>query len=174
MYPGRCSRSGKRLADPHVVARRAHVLSTVLVLGIVLSGCASTRIAEVGTLPNGDRLITLVVSEDRQVVHRQCQDVPALGLVLGCQTSRALALPNGVAVRAVKIVRYTDVLPSRMAFEIDAHELCHAIAAVQSIEDPCHAVDHGIVESSGAAAPSTRALTALAFAGLVWPRGADQ
>src|SRR5207244_10108055 len=51
-------------------------------------------------------------------------------------------------VRAVKIVRYTDVLPSRMAFEIDAHELCHAIAAVQSIEDPCHAVDHGIVESS--------------------------
>jgi len=35
-----------------------------------------------------------------------------------------------------------------MAFEIDAHELCHAIAAVQSIEDPCHAVDHGIVESS--------------------------
>jgi len=131
------------------VARRAHVLSTVLVLGIVLSGCASTRIAEVGTLPpNGERLITLVVTENRQVVHRQCQDVPALGPVLGCQTSRALALPNGVAVRAVKIVRYTDVLPSRMAFEIDAHELCHAIAAVQSIEDPCHAVDHGIVESS--------------------------
>ncbi len=148
MYRGRCSRSGTGLALPDVVARPTHVLSTVLVLGIVLSGCASTRIAEVGTLPNGERLITLVVSEDRQVVHRQCQDVPALGPVLGCQTSRALALPNGVAVRAVKIVRYTDVLPSRMAFEIDAHELCHAIAAVQSIEDPCHAVDHGIVESS--------------------------
>ena len=148
MYRGRCSHSGTGLALPDVVACPAHVLSTVLVLGIVLSGCASTRIAEVGTLPNGERLITLVVSEDRQVVHRQCQDVPALGPVLGCQTSRALALPNGVAVRAVKIVRYTDVLPSRMAFEIDAHELCHAIAAVQSIEDPCHAVDHGIVESS--------------------------
>src|SRR5207244_5873713 len=112
MYRGRCSRSGTGLALPDVVARRAHVLSTVLVLGIVLSGCASTRIAEVGTLPNGERLITLVVTENRQVVHRQCQDVPALGPVLGCQTSRALALPNGVAVRAVKIVRYTDVLPS--------------------------------------------------------------
>ena len=148
MYPGRCSRSGNGLAPPHVVARCAPVLSIVLALGTVLSGCVSTRIAGVGTLPNGERLITLVVSEDRQVVHRECQDVPALGPVLGCQTSRALALPNGVAVRAVKIVRYTDVLPSRMAFEIDAHELCHAIAAVQSIEDPCHAVDHGIVESS--------------------------
>jgi len=148
MYPGRCSRSGNGLAPPHVVARCAPVLSIVLALGTVLSGCVSTRMAGVGTLPNGERLITLVVSEDRQVVHRQCQDVPALGPVLGCQTSRALALPNGVAVRAVKIVRYTDVLPSRMAFEIDAHELCHAIAAVQSIEDPCHAVDHGIVESS--------------------------
>ena len=148
MYPGRCSRSGNGLAPPHVVARCAPVLSIVLALGTVLSGCVSTRMAGVGTLPNGERLITLVVSEDRQVVHRECQDVPALGPVLGCQTSRALALPNGVAVRAVKIVRYTDVLPSRMAFEIDAHELCHAIAAVQSIEDPCHAVDHGIVESS--------------------------
>ena len=148
MYPGRCSRSGNGLAPPHVVARCAPVLSIVLALGTVLSGCVSTRMAGVGTLPNGERLITLVVSEDRQIVHRQCQDVPALGPVLGCQTSRALALPNGVAVRAVKIVRYTDVLPSRMAFEIDAHELCHAIAAVQSIEDPCHAVDHGIVESS--------------------------
>src|SRR5207244_13269640 len=107
-----------------------------------------TPSAVVGTLPTRRRLISLVGSEDCQVGHRQCQDVPALGPVLGCQTSRALALPNGVAVRAVKIVRYTDVLPSRMAFEIDAHELCHAIAAVQSIEDPCHAVDHGILESS--------------------------
>ena len=148
MYPGRCSRSGNGLAPPHVVARCAPVLSIILALGTVLSGCVSTRMAGVGTLPNGERLITLVVSEDRQVVHRECQDVPALGPVLGCQTSRALALPNGVAVRAVKIVRYTDALPSRMAFEIDAHELCHAIAAVQSIEDPCHAVDHGIVEPS--------------------------
>ena len=148
MYRRRCNRAGTRLAPRNVVGRQAHTLPIVLALGIALSGCVSTRIAEVGTLPNGERLITLVVSEDRQVVHRQCQDVPALGSVLGCQTSRALALPNGHAVRAVKIVRYTDALPSRMAFEIDAHELCHAIAAVQSIEDPCHAVDHGIVEPS--------------------------
>ena len=130
------------------MGRGAHFLSVFFALGLVLSGCVSTRVAQVGALTNGERLVTLVVSEDRQVVHRECQDVPALGPILGCQTSRALALPNGVAVRAVKIVRYTDALPSRMAFEIDAHELCHAIAAVQGIEDPCHAENRGIVESS--------------------------
>src|SRR5262249_5496993 len=108
---------------------------------------------EVGILPNGERLVTLVVSENRQVVHRECQEVPALGPVLGCQTSRTLALPNGAAVRAVKIVRYTDALPSKIAFEIDAHELCHAIASVQVIEDPCHGENRGIVESSTALRP---------------------
>ena len=151
MYVRRYIPSGTLLAFPDTVRgvlRPSFATLALVALGIALAGCVSTRIAEVGTLPNGERLITLVVSENRRVVDRECQDVPALGPVLGCQTSRALALPNGVAVRAVKIVRYTDVLPSRMAFEIDAHELCHAIAAVQSIEDPCHAVDHGIVESS--------------------------
>jgi len=105
-------------------------------LGALLSGCVSTRITQVGTLANGERLVTLVVSEDRQVVLRECRDVPALGPMLGCQTSRALALPDGATVRAVKVVRYTDVLPSKLAFEIDAHELCHAIASVQVIDDP--------------------------------------
>src|SRR3989442_175332 len=87
------------------VLRPRFATLALVALGIALAGCVSTRIAEVGTLPNGERLITLVVTENRQVVYRQCQDVPALGAVLGCQTSRALALPNGVAVRAVKIVR---------------------------------------------------------------------
>src|SRR5207245_11451673 len=97
MYPGRCSRSGNGLAPPHVVARCAPVLSIVLALGTVLSGCVSTRMAGVGTLPNGERLITLAVSEDRQLVHRQYQDVPALGPRLGCQPSRALALPTALS-----------------------------------------------------------------------------
>ena len=150
MYVRRYIPSGTLLAFPDTVRgvlRPRFATLALVALGIALAGCVSTRIAEVGTLPNGERLITLVVSENRRVVDRECQDVPALGPVLGCQTSRALELPNGHAVRAVKIVRYTDTLPSRMAFEIDAHELCHAIAAVQSIEDPCHGVDHGIVES---------------------------
>jgi len=151
VYVRRDRRSGTLLAFSNGVRGvllSRFVVIALLAIGIVLSGCVSTRVAEVGTLPNGERLITLVVSENRQVVYRECQDVPALGPVLGCQMSRALELPNGHAVRAVKIVRYTDALPSRMAFEIDAHELCHAIAAVQSIEDPCHGVDHGIIEPS--------------------------
>jgi len=150
VYVRRYIPSGTLLAFPDTVRgvlRPSFATLALVALGIALAGCVSTRIAEVGTLPNGERLITLVVSENRRVVDRECQDVPALGPVLGCQTSRALELPNGHAVRAVKIVRYTDTLPSRMTFEIDAHELCHAIAAVQSIEDPCHGVDHGIVES---------------------------
>jgi len=53
----------------------------------------------------------------------------------------------------VKVVRYADVLPSKLAFEIDAHELCHAIASVQVIDDPCHAENRGIVESAAALRP---------------------
>ena len=124
-----------------------------LLLPGLLFGCVSTRVTHVGPLANGERLVTLVVSEDRQVVLHECRDVPALGPLLGCQTSRALALPDGATVRAVKVVRYTDVLPSRMAFEIDAHELCHAIASVQGIDDPCHAENRGIVESAAALRP---------------------
>src|SRR5712692_4715017 len=153
VYRRRCRRSGTGLAPLDVVygvALHRSIFFALVVPGIVLSGCVSTRVAQVGLLTNGERLVTLVVSDDRQVVHRECQDVPALGPILGCQTSRPLALPNGVAVRAVKIVRYTDALPSRLAFEIDAHELCHAIASVQGIADPCHVENHGMVESSAA------------------------
>ncbi len=51
-------------------------------------------------------------------------------------------------VRTVKVVRYTDFLPSALAFEIDAHELCHAIAAFQTIPDPCHVGNEGLAQSS--------------------------
>ena len=132
---------------------RAAIRVALVVTSLGLIGCASTRFAEVGAVGNGERLVTLVVSEDRQVVHQECRDVPALGPVLGCQKSRTIALPNGAEVRAVKIVRYTDSLPSRMAFEIDAHELCHAIAAVQAIQDPCHVENRGVIESSAALRP---------------------
>jgi hypothetical protein len=36
-----------------------------------------------------------------------------------------------------------------MAFEIDIHELCHAVAALQPIEDPCHVGNRGFLRSSG-------------------------
>jgi hypothetical protein len=126
----------------------ATVVLLLLAPGIVLSGCASTRITSVGMLSNGEPLVTLVVSEDRQVVRRECQDVPALGPLLGCHRARVVPLASGVAVRTVKIVRYTDVLPSSLAFDIDAHELCHAIASLQAIDDPCHGEDGGVIQIS--------------------------
>ena len=70
------------------------------------------------------------------------------GAVLGCQQSWPITLPDGRRARGVKIVRYTDSLPSPLAFEIDIHELCHAVAALQLIDDPCHATNGGVVQAS--------------------------
>ena len=124
----------------------------IALIGIVLAsaGCAAgTRSAGLGLLPGGERLVTLVVSEDASVVVRECP--PALGNVLGCQTSRRVPLTEGAEARVVKIVRYTDRIPSELAFEIDIHELCHAVAALQPIPDPCHAENNGVAATVRAA-----------------------
>jgi hypothetical protein len=101
-----------------------------------------------GRLPNDEPLVTLVVTQDRSLVEKECQGVPAAGRILGCETTRSVRLPNGDQVHLVKIVRFTDALPSVMAFEIDVHELCHAIASIQRLSDPCHAENHGTLQSS--------------------------
>jgi hypothetical protein len=125
----------------------------VLLVGIALAatGCATTgtRSGHLGVLDTDAQLVTLVVSEDSTVVRGECPLV-AQGNVLGCQTSRKVALPDGRSVRLVKIVRFTDRLPSAMAFEIDIHELCHAVAALQAIDDPCHAGNGGVVQHPAA------------------------
>ena len=113
---------------------------------VITSGCTTTtRSGGLGLLPQGERLVTLVITEDPTVVRGECP--PSLGhaAVLGCQTSRPIELDDGRTVRVVKIVRYADRVPSALAFEIDIHELCHAIAALQVIEDPCHAENGGVV-----------------------------
>jgi hypothetical protein len=121
------------------------MLLTALIVG---SGCASTRTAEFGRLPNDESLVTLTVSEDRGVVSRECQGAVAPGPILGCRALRPIVLGDSLVVQHVKIVRYTDALPSAMAFEIDIHELCHAVAALQQINDPCHEGNHGLLRSS--------------------------
>jgi hypothetical protein len=117
----------------------------------VATGCATTgtRSGHLGVLDTDAQLVTLVVSEDSTVVRGECPLV-AHGSVLGCQTSRTVALPDGRSVRLVKIVRFTDRLPSAMAFEIDIHELCHAVAALQGIDDPCHTGNGGVVQHPAA------------------------
>ena len=115
---------------------------------LALTGCAtSTRTMQMGVLPQGHQLVTLVVSEDREVVHRECASVTA-GWALGCHRWRRVALPGAGDVTLITIVRYTDALPSTLALEIDVHELCHAIAALQPIADPCHADNGGIIRSA--------------------------
>jgi hypothetical protein len=119
---------------------------------LMLGGCAaSTSTLRMGPLAPGQRLVTLIVSEDRDVVGRACAGVPAPGRLLGCHLWRRVTLPAGGDVRLVTIVRYTDALPSALALEIDAHELCHAIAALQPIPDPCHADNGGIIRSAAEA-----------------------
>jgi hypothetical protein len=117
---------------------------------MLLAGCAgttTTRLTQMGPLPNDESLVTLVVTEDRTVVGEECRDVQAAaGPVLGCSMWHP-AVVGGTTIRVIKIVRFTDALPSPLALEIDVHELCHAIAALQPIEDPCHGDNAGVVRT---------------------------
>ena len=92
--------------------------------------------------------MTVVISEDRVAIDRECGFPLSVGPIYGCQTSLSVALPDGRTARSIKVVRYTDVLPSMMAFEIEIHEFCHAIAALQTIDDPCHAENNGLLQTS--------------------------
>ena len=56
----------------------------------------------------------------------------------------------------MKIVRYAETLPSAATFEIDAHELCHVIAALQLIDDPCHVGNDGVLQAHGMGAAMPR------------------
>ena len=135
-----------------MIARR-RAAAIVAALALLVGGCASTRSGVLGLLPSRDPLVTLVISQQRTVIAQECPPHLALGPILGCQTSRPVALPDGQTARIVKIVRYTDALPSELAFEIDLHELCHAIAALQPIRDPCHDGNAGqVLTGSGRAA----------------------
>jgi hypothetical protein len=131
----------------------ARLAPAVLIgLGVLLAGCASsTKVMEMGPLGNGNRLVTVVVSEDRAVIRQECVNIPSAGPILGCHLWRRVTGPGGANVQLVKIVRFTDTMPSTLSLEIDVHELCHAIAALQPIEDPCHADNHGIIESAASA-----------------------
>ena len=126
-----------------------------LVVGaLLLSGCATpTRLARMGPLPSLEPLVTLIVSDDRAVVERECRDVPALGPVLGCSMWRTVRAGGAREIKLMTVVRYADAVPSELALEIDAHELCHVVAALQSLEDPCHVGNDGVIQSAAGIAP---------------------
>ncbi len=126
-------------------AARSRVLAA-LAAAVAFGGCAGpTLMARLGPVANGEYLVTLIVSSDLSVVREQCGALALLGPILGCQKS---ASASGVpGVRVVTVVRYADTLPSARTFEIDAHELCHALAAVQTMSDPCHAENGGFVRA---------------------------
>jgi hypothetical protein len=126
---------------------------------LVLTGCAtSTRVARMGPLPSLEPLVTLIVSDDRRVVEHECRDVPAFGPILGCSTWRTIRVGGTTEVKVMKVVRYADAVPSALALEIDVHELCHVVAALQPIDDPCHLGNDGVIQSAAgvAAPPRTR------------------
>ena len=127
---------------------RSRGLRGLVGVALLLTGCATTRMMQMGGLPQGRHLVTLVVTEDRDVVRDECRSVPTKGTLLGCHLWHRVTLPDAGEVQLVKIVRYTDALPSPFALEIDVHELCHAIAALQPIADPCHAENGGAIRSA--------------------------
>jgi hypothetical protein len=127
---------------------RSATLIGVAALAVTCAACATTRTGSMGLLPNYEKLVTLVVTEDRSLIADECRGALAVGPILGCQITRNTALPDGTAVRLIKIIRYTDSLPSAMAFEIDLHELCHTVATLQTLPDPCHAENNGFLKAA--------------------------
>jgi hypothetical protein len=124
---------------------------------LLLVGCAtSTRMARMGPLPWTEPLVTLIVSDDRRVVERECRDVPALGPVLGCSMWHTVRIAGEAPVKVMEVVRYADSVPSELALEIDVHELCHVVAALQSIDDPCHLDNNGVIQSAAGVAHAPR------------------
>lgn len=122
--------------------------SALMLAAVALSGCASgTMVARFGPLAEGRSLLTLVVSEDLDVVRRECATVRATGQILGCHINMPALAVSMRPVRSVKIVRYAESMPSAVTFEIDAHELCHAVAALQLVEDPCHIGNNGELQA---------------------------
>lgn len=144
--------AGIPLARPPIVPRLRLSFLLIAIVGLAVTGCAGTRVASVGRVSEADRLVTLVVTEDRKRVDIECQDVPAIGSLVGCHVSRRVRLDDQAAVQIVKIVRLTDRLPSVMAFEIEAHELCHTVAGLQAMRDPCHDDNGGVLTSAPAPA----------------------
>jgi hypothetical protein len=138
----------------------AHRLLVASLALLAVAGCGvTTRTARFGPFPDGTNLVTLVVTSDLDVVYRACHGVSAVRRavagdgehVLGCQRSEPVWTQGSIPVRAVTVVRFAESLPSPVTFEIDAHELCHTVAALQLLSvDPCHAGNDGTLEALGA------------------------
>ena len=132
-----------------IVPARAVIGWMLVVAALALAGCArATLVAALGPIANGEHLITLIVSNDLNVVRTECGGLTVFGPILGCQKSTPASAVD--RVRVVTVVRYAETLPSARTFEIDAHELCHALAAVQPVTDSCHAGNGGVVRSRSA------------------------
>lgn len=123
-----------------------------LALILLLAGCAQqARATQYGIL-NGlmgrQYLVTLYVYRNVESVAQACPtkaDVPkGLGMY-GCQWNNEAVLSDGTKVQRTTVVRLTDRVPSATALEIEAHELCHVVASLQPMDDPCHLVNGGVI-----------------------------
>jgi hypothetical protein len=136
-----------------MLERKILQVAMTMAAALVITGCGTTtRMASFGPLPGGTSLVMLVVSEDLKVVKKECAGVVAHGQVMGCMISRPVNGDGILPVRAMKIVRYAEVAPSPVTFEIDAHELCQAVASLQLLpKDPCHERNGGSLQVRGGA-----------------------
>jgi hypothetical protein len=94
---------------------------------LLLTGCAtSTRIARMGPLPSLEPLVTLVVSDDRRVVERECRDVAALGFP-DPHRSEARRKP-GAPLEDASTVLDRRCPARRFEEQIDRREIATAVA----------------------------------------------
>ena len=72
-------------------------------LALSLAGCAvtTTHTAHAGPLPGGDPLVTLIVSDSRDVVAKECEysDPRIVPRLLGCRREDVARLRNGDSSR---------------------------------------------------------------------------
>ena len=123
-----------------------------LAAALVLAGCATAGGGGPATRVETFPLVTLVVTSDRAEVERRCLtplDSLRGARPLGCQLTQPYRHSGGGrAIQSVTIVRWADRVPSALAVEIEAHELCHAIATVQQVNpDPCHDDNRGFTRT---------------------------
>lgn len=113
----------------------------LIILAAAFSGCAGwVQTFQVGQHESGGYLANVIVASQEETM-RRCLSPKALGcawVVWRKATSRPF-------VGEVWMVLSSELGLSQQAAYVYAHELCHAVAALQGHSDVCHAEDLGHV-----------------------------
>ena len=125
-------------------AMLALTLLTVVLVALLLSGCATARVATAGWSQGGHPLLTVVTTTSREEAKKHCHEVAVAADLFsargadnlaGCKLERIA--PDGW--RLFKVVRTVEALPSERDLMFEAHEYCHVLESLLGHRsEPCH------------------------------------